>query len=390
MNYPFRSPNGYEERLNRQFAAFLYYSLQTDASLLNPIHRDHPFGFSSKAALVAHQDAPLPHYRPEEVDRKIDWVVEDEHLLVGYESKYGDHLGSKQLRGELAKLRLNASDNQEVKLVAVTPHTTPPRVLKQFADEPVYWVSWTTVSRRLHQISGNDVAPEQRPILRMLKDLFEAEDMLPYTGFDHHDKQQYRLFIRDLRQELVDTELENRGKVHAYTTYDSSPVGYKRLVPKYLDIPFVRESRGEGKTRSASYLTAIVDTETHEVHSGVVFNVRTVERHRTFVAEHVDELVEYATESGLSLWASMNSLNQWKTPPQSTDDSAEMREWLSTADKEAITVDGTRFKKAFFVRQCTGDTPEALVQDAKSALLEQFKCILEGDSLYRPQTLADR
>jgi hypothetical protein len=222
MGYPFSSPNGDEEDLNQQVAGYLYYSLQISPDILNRIHSDQPLSFSDEARLVAHQNSPLLRYTDTGIDREIDWVVGDKNKLVGYESKYGASLHKDQLQDELAKLRLNA-DGQDVALVVVTMNTTPVSLLNQFADEPVYWLSWFTVFRRLRQTNEADIPAEQRPILRMLLDLFEAEDMHPFTGFDHHDKLQYRYFIRDLRQELVGTELENPEKagtvgVEAYRT----------------------------------------------------------------------------------------------------------------------------------------------------------------------------
>jgi hypothetical protein len=388
MGYPFSSPNGDEEDLNEQFAGYLYYSLQVSPDLLNRIHSHQQLFFSDEARLVAHQNSPLPRYTDTGINREIDWVVDDGDKLVGYESKYSAPLHKDQLQDELNKLRLNA-DGRDVALVVITMNTTPVSLLNQFTDEPVYWLSWFTVFRRLHQTDEADIPPEQRPILRMLRDLFEAEDMHPFTGFDHHDKLQYRYFIRDLRQELVGTELENPGKVHTSATKDPEPSAWKRIAPKRIDVPFVRESREQEWSRLTSYLTVTVDMETHDVHTGIVFNLREIKTHRDYVNENIDELIEYAAERDMDLWASMNSFNQWKVGIAKTDDPAEMRTWLADGSENAVRADGTDYKKAIFVRGCSASDPAGLVQEVKQELLELHKQFLISDELYRWPTLEE-
>lgn len=388
MAYPFSSPNGYEERLNQQFSGYLYYSLQIGPELLNSLHEDLDIAFSEESTLVAHQNSPLPRYTEDGTDREIDWVIADKNKLVGYESKYGDSLSSSQLQGELEKLELNA-EGRDILLITVTPDTTPPKILDQFEDDPIHWLSWSNISRWLDQIEESDIRAEQRPILRMLQDLFEVEDMHPFTGFDHHDKLQYRYFIRDLRQELVQTELENPGKVNSSTTKDPEPSSWKRLVPKRLDVPFVRESREDSWKRTRSYLTTTLDTETHEVHAGIVFNVREIRSHQDYVADSLEELVEYATNRDLQLWASMNSLNQWKVGVPRTEDPSEMQSWLKNGGKNAVRVDGTDFKKAIFVNECSASEPADVVQSVKRELLRQFEDFLVSDDLYPDPTLEE-
>lgn len=389
MIYPFSSPNGYEERLNRQFAGYMYYSLQVSPELIDVVHSDQDVTFSGDAKVVAHQYSPLSQNTEDGTDRKIDWVIGSESKLVGYESKYGDILTESQLRDELEKLRLNA-EGRDVALVAVTHHKTRPSVLSRLEDEPVHWLSWYTVSRRLNQKQEDEVSPEQRPILRMLKDLFESEDMRPFTGFDHQNKPQYRYFIRDLRQELVGEDIENRGKVHTQTTDDVNPSSWKRIVPKRLDIPFVRESRDEDVDRTSSYLTVTVDTETHDVHVGIVFNPRTVETQREYVADRAEELVEYAGSRDLKLRASMNSFNNWKLGMPETLDPDEMYDWLTSGASDDIMVDETQFKKATFLKECSASEPPELIRQSKNELLEFDEDFLVSDDLYPWQTLEEQ
>jgi len=388
MGYPFASPGGDEEDLNQQVAGYLYYSLQISPDILNRIHSHQSISFSDEARLVAHQYSPLSRYTDTGIDREIDWVVDDGDKLVGYESKYGAPLDKNQLQDELAKLRLNA-DGQDVALVVVTMNTTPVSLLNQFTEEPVYWLSWFTVFRRLRQTDEGSIPAEQRPILQMLRDLFEAEDMHPFTGFDHHDKLQYRYFIRDLRQELVGTELENPGRVHTSTTKKPEPSSWKRIAPKRIDIPFVRESREQEWSRSTSYLTVTVDLETHDVHTGIVFNLRQIGTHRDYVRENLDELLDYAVEREMELWASMNSFNQWKVGIAKTDDPGEMRTWLEGGSENAVRANGTDYKKAIFVRKCSEADPAGLVQEVKQELLTLHEQFLSSDELYRWPTLEE-
>jgi hypothetical protein len=148
MVYPFAPPDGYEERLNQQFSGYLHYSLQIGSELLNDLHDGLGISFSDEARVVAKQDSPLPQYTENGVNRKIDWVIADSDKIVGYESKYGDTLSGDQLRGELEKLALNA-EGRDVALITVTPHTTPPQILDRFKSDPVHWISWSDIARRL-------------------------------------------------------------------------------------------------------------------------------------------------------------------------------------------------------------------------------------------------
>lgn len=388
MGYPFSAPSGDEEDLNQQFAGYLYYSLQIGPELLNQIHHGQPLSHSDDARVVANQDSPLPYYTETGPNREIDWVIADNDQLVGYESKYSAPLSETQLRDELKKLRLNA-DERDVALVVVTMHTTPVPLLERFEDEPVYWISWFTVFRRLRQIHEPEIPAKQRPILRMILDLFEVEDMHPFTGFDHTDKLQYRYFIRDLRQELIGTDLVNPGKVHTSTTRNTEPSAWKRLVPKRLDVPFIRESREGDWSRLTSYLTVVIDTETHEVHVGVVFNLREVEPHQKYVYERLDDLIDYANRRNLELWASMNSFNQWELGIARTSDPTEMRRWLKDGSDNSVRVDETNYKKAIFVHKCSSSDPAALVQEAKTQLLDFYDSFLDSDDLYNRPTLEE-
>ena len=214
--------------------------------------------------------------------------------------------------------------------------------------------------------------------------------MLPFTGFNHDDKRQYRYFIRDLRQELADTEIENRNEVHTWTTTNPDPLSHKRLVPKYVDVPFVRASRDPSSgTKRGSHLTVLIDIETHDLYAGIVLNLREVEAHQEYIADNVDDAVNYVVEQDLQLWASRNSVNHWKAGVAKTTDPAEMRSWLGSGSKDTIRAGGKDYKKAMFMRKCSTSEPATLVQEAKETLLDFHDQFLCSDNLFSRPTLED-
>jgi hypothetical protein len=244
----------------------------------------------------------------------------------------------------------------------------------------IWWYDGSVIPR-------GDVQPVQRPILQMLQDLFDTENMHSFTGFDHQDKRQYRLFINNLCQELVGTDLERGGKIHSQVTRDPEYRTWKRLVPKRLDIPFVRESRDSTPSRKQSYLTVTVDTETHAVHAGIVFNVREIESDREYVADNVEELADYASENNMELWVSMNSFNTWNSGIPSTAAPDEMRQRLEGGSSNLVRIGDTEYKKAIFVHHCTAPDPAGLIEETKQQLLNVYEDFLSSDDLYPYPTL---
>lgn len=392
MEYPYYAPNGYEEDLNQQVIGHLHYSLQTDATLLNEMLAETAVSFADGASIVAHQDDPLPHTSETEIDREIDWVIRDDHRLVGFESKYGDTLTAAQLRDELRKLRANA-DEREVHLIAVTHHADAPSVLDEFDDEPVHWLNWISLVKRLHRVNADEIRPEQRVSLQMLRDLFEVEDMEPFTGFDHRDKEQYRYFVRDLRPELETLNLENRGRLHNWIQEKSSPAGYTRIVPKYLEVPFFHESRptlnenGRPRGKRASKFTVVVDLEEHTVHAGIVFQTNRYDSHRQMLQDHRDTVVEHCHEQDFELWIGRNSINHRSVPPQKTDDPDQMREWLSPTGDAVLPKGDDDYVRALFLRDCTQGSPQATFEAIRDALAVQKRRFLERDDLLEASTL---
>jgi hypothetical protein len=339
MRYPYNRPNGYEEQLNDQVIAHLHYSLQQGPTLLNLILKELPVEATDYAEIVAHQNDPLPMTADTDTDREIDWVVGDEATIIGFESKYGDQLRSTQLQDELAKLYANAA-GRDVHLVAITHHAGEPSVIDRFDSEPISWLNWYTVSQTLKQIDPAEIPPSQRVPLRMLQDLFEVEDMTPFTGFDHQDKQQYRYFIRDLRPKVNRIELENRGNLHTWAEESPTPSGGSRIVPEYIGIPFPHKDRpdhnseGRPKSKRASVPLVVVDTEAHTVHAGVVFGVQKVPSHRELFLNRGDEIARELHEAGYELWIGRNSINNTKVPIEKTAELDTMSTWLSDTGKK--------------------------------------------------------
>lgn len=385
MTYPFPTPDGDEEELNQQIAGYLHYSLQIDTSLINILHDDIPLRFSDQATLVGHQYSPLPRYTDNGPNRAIDWVIRDQNKLVGYESKYGDSLTKKQLQDELAKLRVNAGDG-DVYLVAVTPDITEPSIVDEFED--LYWVSWNTFAKRIHSIDSEDVSVGQRPIIKMLQDLFHAEGMEAFTGFSHEDKRQYTYFVRELGQALDATSLELRRNLPRHTSGILDPNPDNRLVHKYLDIPVFRESRPARQNHldDCSYFSVIIDLESNEVYAGVTLNIGHVPGHASIVEDYRDKLVGMSVEQNFALWLSKSSINNWSTPPIQTNDADQIQEWLSQTESGSIIVSETRYNRVMFLRECQANTPENTLNSVVEALTETSDWLLSGTDQILPES----
>ncbi len=396
MRYPFQTPDGYEEKLNQQVIAHLYYSLQQGPTLLNRAFENTPVEFSDGAEIVAHQYDPLPRQADTETNREIDWVIRDDDKLVGFESKYGASLGTKQLQDELAKLRANA-DGREVHLIAITRTANAPSLIANFESEPVYWTSWFTISKEMERANREQIPAEQRASLQMLQDLFEVENMEPFRGFDHKDKQQYKYFIRDLRPEVNEIDLENRGNIHTWTDESPQPSGGSRISPKYIAIPFVDKNRPdhyeEGRPRSkrASYLLVIVDTELQKVYAGVVFDIQKISKHRKMLIEKGDAIADECHSQGFEMWIGRHSLNNWEVPPEKTQDIVEMKMWLSKTGKKVLAHhdEDDNYRKVWFVKECTNSDPETLFSSVIKGLSEQQKRFLDRNDFVECSTLVD-
>lgn len=396
MRYPYNRPNGYEEQLNDQVIAHLHYSLRQGSTLLNAILDDLPMSVTDNAEIVAHQDDPLPNNAETEKNREIDWVVRDEKSIIGFESKYGDRLRSKQLRDELAKLRANA-DGRDVSLVTITHHPGEPSVIDQFDSEPIFWLNWHTVSQTLEQIDSKEISPAQRVPLQMLEDLFEVENMTPFTGFDHHHKRQYEYFIRDLRPEVNRIDLENRGILHTWTQESPEPSGGSRIVPKYVSVPFPHtdrpehDSEGRPESKRASLPLVVVDAESHTVHAGIVFGVQKVAAHRRLLLEQGNEIAEECHEAGYELWIGRNSINNTIVPPEKTQSLDEMKSWLSDSGKKVLAPpdEDNNYRNVWFLRECEGDDVEGLFDSIVETLADQKGRFIESDQYIETETLVD-
>lgn len=396
MRYPYNRPNGYEEQLNDQVIAHLHYSLQQDSTLLDLILEDLPVEATDKAEIVAHQTDPLPITADTDTDREIDWVVRDENTIIGFESKYGDKLRSKQLEDELAKLNANAG-SRDVHLVAITHHAGEPSVMDQFDTEPISWLNWYTISQTFEQVDPEEISPAQRVPLQMLQDLFEVEDMTPFTGFDHQDKQQYRYFIRDLRPEVNRIGLENRGILHTWAEESPDPSGGSQIIPKYIGIPFPHKDRpehnsgGRPKSKRASVHLVVVDTEAHVVHAGVVFGIQKVPSHRELLLRHGDEIAEELHNAGYQMWVGRNSINNTIVPPEKTDQLDTMKAWLSDTGKKVLASpdEDNNYRNVWFLRESKGDDIEQLFESVSESLSDQKQRFIESDQYISTETLAD-
>lgn len=392
MDYPYPSPDGDEEALNQQVIGHLHYSLSLDSSLLNIALQDIPISFDDDASVVAHQYSPLPHTAKTEVDREIDWVIEDGTKLVGFESKYGDTLSKSQLNDELLKLEANAGD-KAVHLVTITHHGTRPSLIDRVAEGSISWTNWISVADNLYHADTDQIAPEQQIPLKMLNDLFEAENMEPFTGFSHQDKEQYRYFIRDIRPGLNEIGLENRGKLHNWTSTRSNPTDWRRIIPRYIDIPFVDEDRpkhnesGRPKSKRASRFAVVIDTERNRVHAGISFQTNKVDSHRKMIQDNKSELIAYTNEQGFEMWISRNSLNQRNVRPKKTDDPEQMQEWLSTSGESLLPNEDGKYIRVMLIRDCTEPDPGVMFETIVDTLADLRSTFLDEDEFLDQTTL---
>jgi hypothetical protein len=231
----------------------------------------------------------------------------------------------------------------------------------------------------------------------MLQDLFEVEEMEPFSGFNHRDKMQYRYFARDLRPVLDKLGVENRGKFHNWVQEKTNPSGYARVVPKYVAVPFVRKERpphnGSGRPASkrASTFLAAVDTERHVVYAGIVFGIANVDGHRRMLLEHSDEIAEAVHAADFEMWVGRNSINNRTVPPEKTSDVDEMREWLSETGKMVLAPsdEDNTYRKVWFVRECNEEAPNDLFESVAEAIREQHELFIESDEFLNQSTLVD-
>ncbi|XGI84745.1 hypothetical protein ACEU6E_10540 (plasmid) [Halorutilales archaeon Cl-col2-1] len=392
MRYPLNAPNGDEEDLNQQVTSHFYYSLKEGSTLVNKALQDIPISFSNDASVVAHQDSPLPKNSNTQKDREIDWVIRDEDKLVGFESKYGAPLKKKQLRDELKKLRMNA-DDQDIYLVTITHHPSKPSIINKLDGDCIYWTNWISVSKRVKQIDEDKLPAEQRIPLQMLKDLFEVENMNPFTGFDHQDKNQYRYFIRDLIPEMNEVGLENRGKVHTWTQNKADPSGYARIVPKYIAVPFVEENRpplneeGRPQSKRASVFLTVVDTEEHKVYAGVVFGIMKVPGHRRMLRKNGEEIIKECHSDGFEMWFGRNSINNRSLPPKKTRGLEEMKRWMTEENDGKGLLEDPDIRKVWFLRECTGEEPPEMFSSIVKTIGEQRERFLKRDDFVKLDSL---
>ena len=289
------------------------------------------------------------------------------------------------------------ADGKEIYLVTVTHHSGKPSLLREFEDLPVYWTNWISLSKRVNRIGQDEVPVEQRVPLRMLKDLFEVEEMEPFRGFDRRDKEQYRYFIRDVRPELNKLGLENRGKMHDWTRQKANPSGWRRIVPKYLSIPFVHQDRpphdenGRPKSKRASVFSVIVDTEEHNVYAGVTFGSQKVPAHRKMLLKHGDEIADECQSQGFEMWIGRNSINNRSVRPERTEDVEEMKDWLSESGKKALAHpdEDNHYRKVRFLRKCTQSDPQKLFESVEDAIEDQIERFLQRDDFVDLPTLVD-
>lgn len=197
-----------EESLNDFFAGLVSIALDTDPTVLNEIHEE--FQFSDRAAVVGTQrNGYGSHTSANESDRTLDWVIEDDELLIGYESKRGKGVPTdSQLREELRKLDANSSTEQQPVLFVFTDHMTQPRLLD---DDSIRWLSWYDVADRVLSLDTD------APTIKLLQTMFEETDYDGFSGFTAFEQSAQWLVRHDT--EFVDMAFELDRHLNGITLY---------------------------------------------------------------------------------------------------------------------------------------------------------------------------
>jgi len=197
-----------EESFNDFFAGLVSTALDNGPTVLNEIHEG--FRFSNQAAVVGTQrNGYGSHTSANESNRTLDWVIEDDELLIGYESKRGKDVPTdSQLREELRKLDANSNTGQQPVLFVFTDHMTQPRLLD---DDSIQWLSWYDVADRILTLDTD------APAIKLLQTMFKETDYDGFSGFTAFEQSPQWLVRHDT--EFVDMAFELDRHLNGITLY---------------------------------------------------------------------------------------------------------------------------------------------------------------------------
>ena len=304
---------------------------QTDtAQVLNAIHND--LEFDDSAHVRATQRDGLT-YHPDENDirRTIDWVVEDDTKLVGYESKTStDSLDSKQLREERRKLEHNAG-RKDVYLFGITEDVHKP----DFGAEAT-WLSWYDVGAAVIGIENKSEAIE------IMSDLFKHKGYEGFTGFTPFERDEAWFITHqndavDLAFEVDKyadglslytkktnhTDFYNRAKRNLNKVKRN---GYHSLGPSYYIFAYQPDEYFDDVDTNYNtsagvgwYLAIVVPALQNEVHVHLNTYLSKDDTSRKFFNQYSEQIAQLIEENNMELHASGNSLFSESDPTIHTD-----------------------------------------------------------------------
>lgn len=303
-----------EESFNDFFAGLVSTALDNGPTVLNEIHEG--FQFSSQAAVVGTQRNGYGNYTSaNESNRTLDWVIEDDELLIGYESKRGkDVPKDSQLREELRKLNANSNTGQQPVLFVFTDHMTEPRLLD---DDSIRWLSWYDVADRILTIDTDD------PTIKLLQTMFEETDYDGFSGFTAFEQSPQWLVRHDTEFVNMAFELDRHlDGVKLYTAQGS--VDADAYTSRSIDLL----RRKDYISANHAYLTAhyhptglaqavknnyrisvLVPAMSNDIFLCLDMNGRKNNEVQEFVKENSQQLITLVDNYDLTVKTSYNSFN---------------------------------------------------------------------------------
>lgn len=294
------------------------------ARVLNAIHND--LEFDDSAYVRASQRDGLPHH-PEENDKRrtIDWVVEDDTKLVGYESKTGnDALYPKQLREERRKLKHNTG-TKDVYLFGITEDVHKP----DYAVD-VSWLSWFDIGASVIDIENKSEA------IKIMSDLFKNKGYEGFTGFELYERNE-AWFVTH-QNDAVDLAFEvekyaervslyTKGNKHTdfYNRANENlnkikKNGYHSLGPSYYIFAYQPNEYFNGAdidyntSRIGWYLAIVVPALQNKVYVQLNTYLSKDDTARNFFNQYSEEIAQLIDKNDMELHASGNSLFSETTP----------------------------------------------------------------------------
>ena len=356
---------------------------QTDtARVLNAIHDN--LEFDDSACVRATQRDGLPHHPKENNTRRtIDWVVEDDTKLVGYESKTGnDSLYPRQLCEERRKLEHNTG-RKDVYLFGITEDVYKP----DYSDD-ASWLSWFDVGASVIDIENKSEAIE------IMSDLFKDKGYEGFTGFAPFERDESWFVTHqndavDLAFEVgkyadglslytkknKHTDIYNRAKRNLNKVKKN---GYHSLAPSYYifayqPTEYFSDADTNYNTSGVGWYLAIVVPALHnEVYAQLNTYLSKDDTARKFFNQYSEQIAQIIEENDMEFHASANSLFSETNPTVHTDP----EEISRLIENEGGEGRFKRFRIGWEID--TDQSPKDIVEDASEKIEELHEIFYNG------------